>query len=188
MTRTHTWRKQLVRTPYPEPVEADVVLLPYRTLGDYQAIESFAKSDLPAAVLLGYFQYYRLLADVVKVLSASLPIDGPVFVEISRPLGVALPVDLLADGILVTDDTEPQARWWAERNVSRFVQIKSRIRRDLHEFGDNTLTVVLHSRVDTDDPLPEILGRSAFADAFDFLAAPVGPSELPDAAATEHVQ
>ncbi len=166
MSYLYTWAQRLVHTPYPDPVEADAVLMPYRTLTDYQAAEAFALSALPQPVLVGYFQYYRLLTDVISLLQTSLAIDGPVLVEISRPLGVALPIGLMSEGVLVSDDTDPQARWWSHAGVDRVVQIRSRIRRDLHEFGDNSLTVVLHSRVDASDPLHDILRRAPFACAF----------------------
>ncbi|WOB47929.1 hypothetical protein NYR97_11555 [Xanthomonas hydrangeae] len=166
MTDLHVWRQRLVRSPYPEPAEADAVLLPYRSLSDYQAVDGFARSLLPAPVLVGYFQYYRLLIDVIAQLRQHLDIDAPVLVEISRPLGVALPRGLLEEGVLVTDDTAPQAVWWARQGALRTVQIRSRIRRDLHEFGDNSLTVLLQSTVDTHDPLPAILGGTSFASAF----------------------
>lgn len=166
MTHLHVWRKHLVRTPYPEPVEADAVLMPYRTLTDYQAIDGFARSRLPAPVMVGYFQYYRLLIDVIAQLRQHMAIDSPLLVEISRPLGVALPPGLLADGVLVTDDTAAQAEWWASQGAQRTVQIRSRIRRDLHEFGDNSVTVLLQSTRDACNPLPAILGSSPFASAF----------------------
>lgn len=166
MTHLHVWRQRLVRTPYAEPVEADAVLMPYRTLSDYEAIAGFARSLNPAPVMLGYLQYYRLLTDVIAQLTQRLAIDGPVLVEISRPLGVALPPGLLAEGVLVTDDTAPQAAWWARQGAIRTVEIRSRIRRDLHEFGDNSLTVMLHSSSDVHDPLPSILGSAPFSRAF----------------------
>lgn len=166
MSYVHTWKQQLARTPYPEPVAADAVQLPYRSIADYHAMGAFARSWLPAPVLVGYFQYYRLLTDVIALLQNSLAIDGPVLVEISRPLGVALPLELLSERVLVSDDTARQAHWWSGAEVDRFVQVRSRIRRDLHEFGDNSLSVVLHSRVDDCDPLPDILRQAAFADAF----------------------
>lgn len=166
MTHLHVWRQRLVRTPYPEPVEADAVLMPYRTLSDYHAIEGFARSLNPAPVMVGYLQYYRLLTDVIAQLRQRLTIDGPVLVEISRPLGVALPPGLLSEGVLVTDDTAPQAAWWARQGAQRTVQIRSRIRRDLHEFGDNSLTVILHSIADVCNPLPAILGSAPFSSAF----------------------
>jgi len=184
MTHSHAWCQRLVRTPYPEPVEADAMLMPYRTLADYQAIGRFARSLCSAPVVIGYFQYYRLLTDVIAQLRLHMVIDSPVMVEISRPLGVALPPELLADGVLVTDDTALQAAWWADQGARRTIQIRSRIRRDLHDFGDNRMTVLLQSTLDVCNPLPEIMKGCAFASAFvneRGITCPVGVDSIGDA-------
>lgn len=165
MKRFH-WSGVLIRCPYDVPAVADAGLLPYRTVDDYKAVQSFAQSQLEAPVLLSYGQYYRLLTAIVRALTHTLELDGPVLIEVGRALSVPMPLDLLADGVLVCDEVDSQARWWCKVGVARFAVVQSRIRRDLHELGDNSLSISLFSTADTGDPLPELLERAGLGSAF----------------------
>lgn len=161
------WSGTLARCPYAEPAPADATLMPFRTVDDYAAVAALGRSDRPEPVWLGYAQYYRLLADLVAHLRAELAPDAPVLVELARPLGVAVPTPLLAEGVLICDDVAPPLAWWSAAGARRCVALRSRIRRDLFELGDNSLTLMLASRTDARDPLAALLRRSGVAHAFD---------------------
>jgi hypothetical protein len=101
-------------------------------------------SDVP--VLVTYQQYYDWVAGLVRDVTARFHPDGPVLVELPRPLGVPMPSELLAQSVLISDNISREVEFWRQTPVEAFCEIRVRVRRDRHDFGENSLGLALHSR------------------------------------------
>jgi hypothetical protein len=158
----HRLQRRLVACPFPEPTLADARTPPFRAVADFAAMHELVQHSDGAPILLGYAQYYRLL-ELLAVQAQALDLDAPLLLEVTRPLGVALPATLLAPQVLIADHIEAELAFWRQHARRGVLAARLRIRREPHEYGDNTLQLELWSRSPQANPLPALmqaLGRS----------------------------
>jgi hypothetical protein len=116
---------------------------PLSTPADYAAITALLPDDPHVPVLLDHAQYFELLARLVADLRAALGAATRIFIELRMPSVGSLPEGLLRPGILMGADLHAEAAFWAARGDAAVVWIADRIRRELDQAADNSLTVAV---------------------------------------------
>jgi len=155
-----TRKLRLVASPFAAPTLADARMPPMRTSEDFRALDLAVHADrrggYTTPVLLGYAQYYEVLATLATA-ARELALDAPILFEVARPLGVPLPEALLGDDVMILDRAAHELEFWRENSERGVLLIRVRLLREALDYGDNTLELQLHSRHHDDDALARLV-------------------------------
>jgi hypothetical protein len=178
-----TRRLRLVGSPFATPTLADARMPPMRVSEDFRALDIAVRDDrrggYSSPVLLGYAQYYEVMARIA-VAARELTLDAPILFEVARPLGVPLPEDLLGADVMIVDRAAHELAFWREHATRGVLMVRVRLLREALDYGDNTLELQLHSRCHDDDALARLIESCLAPPAWRVVESPL--TGLPPAA------